>query len=87
MNVISALQCEWYFGGRRLLAPLARIHDVKTMTTVVFAPIAGSARAFMWPEDMAAADAAPETATLTDEDMACTKELRATVAASTNNNE
>lgn len=55
---------------------------MKTLiTTAVFTLLAGSALAFQCPADMAAIDAALETAAISDQDMARVKELRATGAA------
>ena len=47
------------------------------VTTAFLALLAGPALAFHCPADMAAIDAALETATLSDEDLARVKELRA----------
>lgn len=51
---------------------------MKTLVTAVFlALLAAPALAFQCPADMAAIDAALETATLSDADLAKVKELRA----------
>ena len=50
---------------------------MKTLVTTAFlALLAGPVLAFQCPADMAAIDAALETATLSEEDMARVKELR-----------
>jgi hypothetical protein len=55
------------------------VRDMKILITAgIFAILAGPVLAFQCPTDMAAIDAAIETASLTDEQLAQVKELRAT---------
>jgi hypothetical protein len=81
-NLINAIRRACYDDTMRRLAPSKEGHDMKTLvTTALITFLAWPALAFQCPADMAAIDAALETATLSEEDAAQVAKLREIGAA------